>query len=211
MPISLLLSPSLRSVRAHTEALIAPLEPEDLCLQGMADASPPKWHLAHTTWFFETFVLQPHLPNHRACDPRWGYQFNSYYDTVGDRHPRPERGLLSRPPIRDVLSWRRDVDVALELLLNDPPADVLPLVELGLHHAQQHQELQKRLSHDVWWAQYRDTKGRTLATKVQDGTVHFYDLDSEEQELVEAFETRQSAKALDRLLEQKRPPYRSAS
>ena len=141
MPISLLLTPSLRSVRAHTEALIAPLEPEDLCLQGMADASPPKWHLAHTTWFFETFVLQPHVPNHRACDPRWGYQFNSYYDAVGDRHPRPERGLLSRPPIREVLSWRSDVDEALEQLLKDPPADVLPLVELGLHHEQQHQEL----------------------------------------------------------------------
>ena len=128
-------------MRARTEALIAPLEPDDLCLQGMADASPPKWHLAHTTWFFETFVLQPHLPTHRACDPRWNYQFNSYYDAVGDRHPRPERGLLSRPTIREVLSWRHSVDQALERLLDDLPADLLPLVELGLHHEQQHQEL----------------------------------------------------------------------
>ena len=114
----------------------------------MADASPPKWHLAHTTWFFETFVLQPHLPNHRAAIRAGAISSIPYYDAVGDRHPRPERGLLSRPPIRDVLSWRRDVDVALELFLNDPPADVLPLVELGLHHEQQHQEL---LLMDLLW------------------------------------------------------------
>ena len=107
----------------------------------MADASPPKWHLAHTTWFFETFILQPHLVDHRACDPRWSYQFNSYYDAVGGRHPRPEQGLLSRPTTKQVLRWRRDVDEALGQLLHDPPTGVLPLVELGLHHEQQHQEL----------------------------------------------------------------------
>ncbi len=132
---------TLLDVRRRTEALIEPLEPEDLCLQGMADASPPKWHLAHTAWFFETFLLQPHLPGHQACDPCWSYQFNSYYDAVGERHPRPHRGLLSRPGIGEVLAWRRRIDAGLELLLNNPPAQILVLAELGLQHEQQHQEL----------------------------------------------------------------------
>jgi ergothioneine biosynthesis protein EgtB len=128
-------------VRRHSEALIAPLEPEDLMLQGMADASPPKWHLGHTTWFFDTFVLQPYAPGHLACDPLWSYQFNSYYEAVGARHPRPQRGLLSRPAIGPLLAWRKRVDAELEELLLDPPEDVMALVELGLQHEQQHQEL----------------------------------------------------------------------
>ncbi len=94
---------TLLEVRHRSEALIDPLEPEDLGLQGMADASPPKWHLAHTNWFFETFLLQPHLKGHEPCDPRWAYQFNSHYDRVGDRHPRPQRGLLSRPTVKEIL------------------------------------------------------------------------------------------------------------
>ena len=132
---------TLRAVRRHSEALIAPLEPEDLMLQGMADASPPKWHLGHTTWFFDNFVLQPYAPGHQACDPLWSYQFNSYYEAVGARHPRPQRGLLSRPAIGPVLAWRQRVDAELEELLLDPPEDVMALVELGLQHEQQHQEL----------------------------------------------------------------------
>ena len=129
-------------VRRRSEALIAGLEPEDLGLQGMADASPPKWHLAHTTWFFDTFVLQPYLTGHRPCDPRWSYQFNSYYDSVGERHPRSERGLLSRPPIREILEWRADVDAGLtQLLGQEPTPELRTLVELGLQHEQQHQEL----------------------------------------------------------------------
>ena len=132
---------SLLEVRRRSEALIRPLEPEDLGLQGMADASPPKWHLAHTTWFFETFLLQPHLPDHHPCDPRWSYQFNSYYDAVGDRHPRPERGLLSRPGIDEILSWRHRVDAGLTALLQAPSDTLSSLVELGMHHEQQHQEL----------------------------------------------------------------------
>ena len=132
----------LRTVRETSEALIAPLDPEDLCLQGMADASPPKWHLAHTTWFFETFVLKPFQPSHRSADPRWGYLFNSYYEAVGPRQPRPERGLLSRPPIAEVTQWRQRVTDSLTTLLeqgDDPRWS--PLIELGLHHEQQHQEL----------------------------------------------------------------------
>jgi ergothioneine biosynthesis protein EgtB len=137
-----LLLDTLLEVRDRSEALIARLEPEDLGLQGMADASPPKWHLAHTTWFFDTFVLQPHLPSHIPCDPRWSYQFNSYYETVGERHPRSERGVLSRPPIREILEWRAEVDAGLtQLLGNEPTPDLQTLVELGLQHEQQHQEL----------------------------------------------------------------------
>jgi ergothioneine biosynthesis protein EgtB len=138
----------LRRVRRRSEALVADLEPEDLCLQGMADASPPKWHLGHTTWFFETFLLQPHLAGWQSADPRWGYLFNSYYDAVGERHPRPARGLLSRPPIGAVLAWRQRVDAGLEELLADlekgspeRSRTVGALLELGLHHEQQHQEL----------------------------------------------------------------------
>ena len=133
---------TLLDVRDRSEALIARLEPEDLGLQGMADASPPKWHLAHTTWFFDTFVLQPHLASHTHCDPRWSYQFNSYYETVGERHPRSERGVLSRPPVREILAWRAEVDAGLkQLLSNEPTPELQTLVELGLQHEQQHQEL----------------------------------------------------------------------
>ena len=109
---------TLLEVRRRSEALIAGLEPEDLGLQGMADASPPKWHLAHTTWFFDTFVLQPHLASHTPCDVRWSYQFNSYYEAVGERHPRSERGVLSRPTIREILEWRAYVDAGLMQLLS---------------------------------------------------------------------------------------------
>jgi ergothioneine biosynthesis protein EgtB len=138
----------LQAVRRHSEELIAGLEPEDLCLQGMADASPAKWHLGHTTWFFETFLLEPHLSGHETPDRRWGHLFNSYYEAVGSRHPRPQRGLLTRPPIAEVLAWRHRVDAGLETLLGDldrRPADaagpLLGLLELGLQHEQQHQEL----------------------------------------------------------------------
>ena len=132
---------TLLTVRRRSEALIAPLEPEDLMLQGMVDASPPKWHLGHTTWFFDTFILQPNAQAHQACNPLWSYQFNSYYEAVGARHPRPQRGLLSRPAIREVLAWRQRVDEGLEGLLKSPTSEITGLVELGLHHEQQHQEL----------------------------------------------------------------------
>jgi ergothioneine biosynthesis protein EgtB len=140
----------LERVWQRSEALIAPLEPEDLCLQGMADASPPKWHLGHTAWFFETFLLSPHLPSWQssAGERRWGYLFNSYYDAVGSRHPRPERGLLTRPPIAALLAWRQRIHTGVRQLLDDlhhRPAlqaiALLELLELGLQHEQQHQEL----------------------------------------------------------------------
>ena len=131
------------TIRDASVALAAPLSPEDCAAQSMADASPVKWHLAHTTWFFETFVLRPHAPGYRVFDPAYGFLFNSYYNTVGERHPRPERGMLTRPALEDILAYRAHADAAmLEFLAQKQIAkEVLDLVELGLHHEQQHQEL----------------------------------------------------------------------
>ena len=129
--------PRLQEIRRGTEQLIAGLQPEDLCLQGMPDASPAKWHLAHTTWFFEEFLLSQ-LEGYDCADSRWRYLFNSYYESVGERHARPERGLLTRPSIAEVLAWRQRVTAALMAELDHLPA---ALVELGLQHEQQHQEL----------------------------------------------------------------------
>jgi ergothioneine biosynthesis protein EgtB len=114
-------------------------------LQSMPDASPAKWHLAHTTWFFETVVLQAHAPGYQPADARWARLFNSYYEALGPRHPRPQRGLLSRPSVDEVRGYRSAVDSALQHFIADADADSLaaaaPLIELGLHHEQQHQEL----------------------------------------------------------------------
>lgn len=125
-------------VRAMTARLAAPLSPEDCTIQSMPDASPVKWHLAHTAWFFETFVLAPHLPGYRAFDPAYRVLFNSYYNGIGDKHPRPERGMISRPGLAEVLDYRRHVDAAMPRVLDLAPRE---LVELGLNHEQQHQEL----------------------------------------------------------------------
>ena len=134
-----------RQQRAVSETLCWPLKIEDYCIQTMADVSPPKWHLAHVSWFFENFVLKPFLPGYVEFDPGFGYLFNSYYQTVGSFHPRPQRGLLSRPTVEQVFAYRAHVDAAvLSLLAEIPPddrAEVQRRVELGLHHEQQHQEL----------------------------------------------------------------------
>jgi ergothioneine biosynthesis protein EgtB len=134
-----------RKVRAQTEALAAPLSPEDQTLQSMPDASPTKWHRAHTTWFFETFVLAPHAQAYREHDPEYGYLFNSYYEAVGPRHPRPSRGMLSRPSIAEIAAYRAHVDEAMEQFVTAAGAEAwrtaAPLIALGLHHEEQHQEL----------------------------------------------------------------------
>lgn len=134
-----------RRVRDLTEALAAPLRPEDQVIQSMADASPTKWHRGHTTWFFETFLLEPTLTGYDVFDPDFRYLFNSYYETVGPRHPRSERGLLSRPTVDEVARYRAHVDAAMEKLIDRCDTDAWPdfaaLAELGLHHEQQHQEL----------------------------------------------------------------------
>ena len=131
------------SLREATVRLTAPLFVEDQVVQSMPDASPTKWHLAHTTWFFETFVLQPFLPGYRLFDERYPYLFNSYYEAVGDRHPRAQRGGLTRPTVAEVLEYREHVDLAMSRLLESatPPVEVHTRTELGLHHEQQHQEL----------------------------------------------------------------------
>ena len=130
-----------RAVRDRTEALAAPLSPEDQVVQSMPDVSPTKWHRAHTTWFFETFLLSPALTRYRVFDPAYAYLFNSYYEAVGPRHPRPERGLLSRPSTDDVARYRRHVDDAMYELIGDIDEQQADLVELGVNHEEQHQEL----------------------------------------------------------------------
>ena len=131
-----------RAVRRASEELIAPLSEADATVQSMPDASPAKWHLAHVTWFFESFVLVPHLSGYRIFDDHFGFLFNSYYETVGARHSRARRGLLTRPTLEAVLGYRQHVDAGIERLLReDSAAEVLQLVELGCHHEQQHQEL----------------------------------------------------------------------
>jgi ergothioneine biosynthesis protein EgtB len=133
-----------RAIRAATEKLAAPLSDEDCAVQSMPDASPTKWHLAHTSWFFETFLLEPGLPGYRSYDPAFRILFNSYYNTVGEKHPRPQRGLLSRPSRHDVAAYRAHVDLGMHELLariEDSDARILGLLELGLQHEQQHQEL----------------------------------------------------------------------
>jgi len=129
-------------VRAQTERLAAPLSAEDCCVQSMPDASPTKWHLAHTSWFFETFVLERMLPGYRIFHPEFRVLFNSYYNGVGEQHPRSQRGLLTRPSLAEVLAYRAHVDRhVLEVLAKEQAGDVLAVIELGLHHEQQHQEL----------------------------------------------------------------------
>jgi ergothioneine biosynthesis protein EgtB len=133
------------AVRSATEALCSPLVTEDFVVSSMPDVSPTKWHLAHTSWFFETFVLIPHLPSYRPIDARYAFLFNSYYVQAGERHCRAQRGLVTRPTVTQVFEYRACVDEAMRRLMRDVAADpghpVWSLIEIGLHHEQQHQEL----------------------------------------------------------------------
>src|SRR3712207_3877568 len=130
------------AVRARTEALAAPLSPEDQTVQSMPDASPAKWHRAHTTWFFETFLLLPRLAGYARFREEYGFLFNSYYEAAGPRHARPKRGMLTRPSSAEIGAYRCHVDAAMARLMRDPPPGFDPtLVDLGLQHEQQHQEL----------------------------------------------------------------------
>jgi ergothioneine biosynthesis protein EgtB len=131
----------LGATRALTLGLAAPLSDADATIQPHPDASPAKWHLAHTTWFFETFVLRDHVPGYRAFDDRFAFLFNSYYEGEGERHARPRRGMISRPSLDDICDWRAAVDAALERALPTLEPAALDLVALGIEHEQQHQEL----------------------------------------------------------------------
>jgi ergothioneine biosynthesis protein EgtB len=151
------------TVRAATEALARPLSAEDCCVQSMPDASPAKWHLAHTSWFFETFILERHEQGFCAFDAAFRVLFNSYYQGVGRQHPRPQRGLLTRPSLATVLAYRADVDARMLRLLQQDglPEPIWSLLELGLQHEQQHQELLLTdIKHLLWcnplWPAYRD-------------------------------------------------------
>lgn len=133
------------AVRARSLRLAEPLSAEDQCVQSMPDASPVKWHLAHTSWFFEAVVLRPHAAGYREFDARFDRLFNSYYESLGPRHPRPQRGLLTRPSLDEVRAYRAHVDAALARFIERADADAwsvaAPLIELGTHHEEQHQEL----------------------------------------------------------------------
>lgn len=139
------LAQRFEQTRALTESLLAHLSEEDQCVQSMPDASPAKWHLGHTTWFFETVVLSAHCPNYKIFNPQFSYLFNSYYESLGPRQPRPQRGLLTRPALAEVMEYRAHITQALlDALLNSTVFDhnkIAYLIELGIHHEQQHQEL----------------------------------------------------------------------
>ncbi|MET3724443.1 ergothioneine biosynthesis protein EgtB [Sphingomonas trueperi] len=135
------LATQFAGVRALSTALVAPLSDADATLQSMDDASPAKWHLAHTTWFFETFVLRDHVPGYRLFDERWPFLFNSYYEAEGQRHARPRRGMLSRPTLDEVHAYRAAVDAAIVAAMPTLPPEALTLIALGCQHEQQHQEL----------------------------------------------------------------------
>jgi len=142
-------------VRAQTEALCAPLETEDYVVSTMTDVSPTKWHLAHTSWFFETFVLTPFDGSYVTPNPKYAFLFNSYYVQAGERHCRAQRGLVTRPTVAEVFAYRAHVDDALHVLIerigDDPHHPALPVIELGLHHEQQHQELMLTDIKHVFW------------------------------------------------------------
>lgn len=134
----------LFDARRRSIEITAPLSAEDMAVQAMDDASPTKWHLAHMIWFFETFILKEYLDGYILFDPAFNYCFNSYYELVGERHPRSKRGLLTRPSIDRIIAYREYVDRSLEQLISDVMAfnsELVSLVEIGINHEQQHQEL----------------------------------------------------------------------
>ena len=140
-----------QSVRSRTRELAKPLSPEDCQIQSMPDASPVKWHLAHTTWFWETFLLKAYLPAYEVFDPSFDYLFNSYYEAIGQRHERPRRGMITRPALDEVLSYRQHVDSAMSDFLYATGDEHAALVALGLAHEEQHQELiLTDIKHALW-------------------------------------------------------------
>jgi len=151
------LAEQFRATRSLSEALVAPLSDADATIQSMEDASPAKWHLAHTTWFWETFLLRDHAPGYRLHDPRWAYLFNSYYEAEGARHVRALRGMLSRPTLTEVFAWRARVDDAMASLLTRD--ELRPLIALGIAHEQQHQEL---LLTDIKHALFQNPLGEAM-------------------------------------------------
>src|SRR5687767_8692818 len=143
------------AVREQTVRLCAPLQVEDYVVSTMPDVSPTKWHLAHTSWFFETFVLAAFDPSYVSPNPRYSFLFNSYYVQAGERHCRAKRGLVTRPTVDEVFAYRAHVDACMRALIerigSDAEHRALPVIELGLHHEQQHQELLVTDIKHVFW------------------------------------------------------------
>ena len=165
------LSEQYRATRALTEALAEPLSEADATIQSMEDASPTKWHLAHTTWFWETFLLRDHAADYRLYDESWPFLFNSYYETEGARIARGSRGMLSRPTVAEIREWRAHVDAAMEPLLDDPAhAD---LIALGIAHEQQHIEL---LLTDIKHALFQNPLGPAMWAKPRAAPAPFADM-----------------------------------
>ncbi|MGE4615521.1 MAG: ergothioneine biosynthesis protein EgtB [Gammaproteobacteria bacterium] len=135
------ISEQYAAVRALSETLIEPLSAEDACVQSMPDASPAKWHLAHVTWFFETFALEPHETKFKPFHPAFRELFNSYYNSIGEQYPRPDRGMITRPSLAEVIDYRHAVDERVRAAIETADRYLLGIIELGLHHEQQHQEL----------------------------------------------------------------------
>ncbi len=170
------LTDRFRAVRAATVSLCQPLETEDYVVSSMEDVSPTKWHLAHTSWFFETFLLAPHSPSYSALNPRYAFLFNSYYVQAGERHCRAQRGLVTRPTVSEVFAYREYVDDAVlalcEHIANDQEHPAWAVLELGLHHEQQHQELLVTDIKHVFWTNpmrpaYRDVALTSPAAQPQ--------------------------------------------
>ncbi|WP_337022521.1 MULTISPECIES: ergothioneine biosynthesis protein EgtB [unclassified Pantoea] len=130
-----------QNTRGKSISLVESLSAEDLVVQSMPDASPAKWHLAHTTWFYENFLLKPYLPTYSEYSAEYNYLFNSYYEALGPRQNKLDRGLMTRPSLLDVMRYRAHVDEAMDSLLDNFRADLLPVLQLGLAHEEQHQEL----------------------------------------------------------------------
>lgn len=159
------------SVRIRSEEICATLETEDYVVQPVVDVSPPKWHLGHTSWFFETFILLPHFPNYSCFNPAYPFVFNSYYESLGVRIIRTDRGNLSRPTVNEVYQYRKHIDAAMESLFNTPiDEQVLQLIILGLNHEEQHQELLATdikyiLGHNPLFPTYNEI-GKVIETKL---------------------------------------------
>ena len=167
-----------QKVRQHSAALCASLQKEDYVVQPVADVSPPKWHLAHTTWFFEEMILAPHREGYKRFHPRYAFLFNSYYNSIGDRVLRPQRGNMSRPTVDEIMAYRAYVDEAILKLIPHASADVNALIEIGLHHEQQHQELlltdiKYILGHNPLFPPYRDSFLETTHQEKDDSFVSF--------------------------------------
>ncbi|PSL34749.1 ergothioneine biosynthesis protein EgtB [Chitinophaga ginsengisoli] len=160
------------TVRKRSMHICAPLKTEDYVVQPVVDVSPPKWHLGHTTWFFETFLLKPHFPGYKEFDPNYNFVFNSYYETVGARVIRTDRGNLSRPAVEDVMRYREHVDKAMQAFLDTELSDeIRSLIVLGLNHEEQHQELlytdiKYILGHNPLMPAYSDTAVTSITTPV---------------------------------------------